>query len=269
MLSHKNSPIGIIDSGMGGITIWAEIARIMPHEDIIYWADTAHCPYGGRTREEITVLVSHGVETLLEHNVKIVVVACNTATTAAIATLRQTWSLPFVGLEPAIKPAALTTRTGVVGVLGTAYTVQSEMFRHTAAKYAAGVRVIAVAGNGLVEEVEQGSENSARVEALLRHYIEPMLEAGADKLVLACTHFPLLAAPIRRVIGSRGMELINPAPAVARHTCELLAERDMLTDHKRPGQYQFLSTGGQREAERLRVRAEQYKQCINEISKES
>ena len=166
MSSFSNSPIGIIDSGMGGITVWAEITRIMPHADVIYWAVTAHCPYGGRTRDEITALVSVGVENLLERGAKIIVIACNTATTAAIATLRQRWKVPFVGLEPAIKPAALTTQSGVVGVLGTAYTVQSEMFRHTMAKYAAGINVMAVCGNRVGEEVEKKNEKSTPGVAL-------------------------------------------------------------------------------------------------------
>lgn len=267
MSSISNSPIGIIDSGMGGITVWAEITRIMPHEDVIYWADTAHCPYGGRTRDEITVLVSVGVEKLVERGAKIIVIACNTATTAAIATLRQRWKVPFVGLEPAIKPAALTTQSGVVGVLGTAYTVQSEMFRHTMAKYAVGINVMAVAGNGLVEEVENEAENSPRAVALLHQYIDPMLEAGIDKLVLACTHFPLLTPSIREVIGERDVEIINPAPAVARHTHELLVEGGMLADRTGNGRYTFVSTGGADDVEHLRMRAEHYKKSINETSR--
>ncbi|WP_294597081.1 glutamate racemase [uncultured Rikenella sp.] len=263
MHPDPRSPIGIIDSGMGGISIRTAIVRAMPHERTVYWADTAHCPYGGREREEIVRLVRAGVETLLAEGVKLIVVACNTATTAAIATLRQTWpEVPFVGLEPAVKPAAETTRSGVVGVLGTAFTVHSEMFQTTARRYASGVRVIPVAGNGLVEQVEQGLEEAPETERLLRSYIEPLLAAGADRLVLACTHFPLLAPQIERIIDGRDMRLIDPAEAIARHTREILAASGLLYEPdgvtpETPA-HLFISTGGDQAAEQLRLRAEQY-----------
>lgn len=259
MTSANNAPIGILDSGMGGISIWAEIVRTLPQEEVVYWADTAHCPYGGRTQAEITKLVTVGVKTLLEAHAKIIVIACNTATTAAIATLRAQWpEVPFIGLEPAIKPAARATRTGVVGVLGTAYTVQSEMFRHTTEQYAQGVRVIATAGNGLVEQVENDREEQPETENLLKQYIEPMLAAGADQLVLACTHFPLLVPAIRRIIGNRPMQIINPAPAIARHTQEVLAERGMLTARETQGSSRFLSSGTEHDSRRLADKAEYY-----------
>lgn len=265
MTPGRHSPIGIIDSGMGGISIWTEIVRTMPHEDVVYWADTANCPYGGRSREEIVSLVRAGVETLVREGVKIIVIACNTATTAAITTLREQWpDLPFVGLEPAVKPAARSTRSGVIGVLGTAYTVNSEMFKRTAEKYASDVRIIATAGHGLVERVEQGLENTPETETLLRSYIEPMLAAGADRLVLACTHYPLLTDVIRTIIGNREMEIINPAPAIARHTLELLRERDLLTEHSVPGSYRFLGSGTEEDISLLKARAERYKNSINE-----
>lgn len=259
MKPDNRSPIGIIDSGMGGISIWTEIVRTMPHETIVYWADSANCPYGGKSREEITALVSTGVETLVEKGVKIIVVACNTATTAAIDYLRHRWpEIPFIGLEPAIKPAARATRTGVVGVLATQYTVRSEMFRRAAEKYADAVRVIATAGEGLVELVEEEREESAQAEALLRKYIEPMLEAGADRLVLACTHYPLLTNAIRSIIAEQDMEIINPAPAIARHTREVLHELNLLTDDPQMGSHLFRSTAGEDGARKLQERAEKY-----------
>lgn len=259
MTTDRHSPIGILDSGMGGISVWAEVVRQLPRESVVYWADSAHCPYGGRTREEIVRLVRAGVETLVGEGVKLIVVACNTATTAAIATLRREWAeLPFVGQEPAVKPAARETCSGVIGVLGTAYTVSSEMFRNTAERYAAEVRVIATAGNGLVELVESGRENSPEAERLLRSYIDPMLNAGADQLVLACTHFPLLREAIRRVVGDRTMTIVDPAPAIARHTTEVLRERGLLTDRTEPGQRRFLSSGTAADIEHLKNRAERY-----------
>lgn len=259
MAIDKHAPIGIIDSGIGGISVWAEIVRQLPFESVVYWADSAHCPYGGRTQEEIIRLVRPGVETLIRAGVKLIVIACNTATTAAIATLRAEWpQLPFVGLEPAVKPAARATRSGIVGVLGTAYTVHSEMFRRTAEKYASGVRIIATAGNGLVELVESGREETPEAERLLRQYIEPMLTAGADQLVLACTHFPLLRATIRRVIGPRSVAVIDPAPAIARHTADLLREHNLLTDRTTPGERRFMSSGTPADTERLRQQAQRY-----------
>lgn len=265
MAPGKKSPIGIIDSGMGGISIWTEIVRTMPREDVVYWADSANCPYGGKSREEIVSLVRAGVSALVREGVKIIVIACNTATTAAIGTLRQDWpETTFVGLEPAVKPAARSTRSGVIGVLGTAYTVNSEMFRHTTEKYASHIRVIATAGEGLVEQVENGREDTPETETLLRSYIEPMLAAGADRLVLACTHYPLLADTIRKIIGNRGMEIIDPAPAIARHTLALLRERDLLTARTEQGRHYFLSSGTEDDIRRLRARAERYKNKINE-----
>lgn len=260
MKPDPRSPIGIIDSGMGGISIWTEIVRTMPSEDVVYWADSAHCPYGGRNREEIAALVGKGVDALVANGVKIIVIACNTATTAAIGTLRQEWpGTIFVGLEPAVKPAARATRSGVIGVLGTAYTVSSDMFRQTTEKYAAGVRVIPVAGNGLVEQVENGLEDAPETRALLKKYIEPLLAEGADQLVLACTHFPLLTPQIRQVIGERGMQVIDPAPAIARHTRELLETHRLLTDlTDKKGIHRFISTGGETIARKLRERAETY-----------
>lgn len=259
----QDSPIGILDSGMGGISIWAEVVRQMPFEEVVYWADSAHCPYGGRSREEITALVRNGVSTLVEAGVKLIVVACNTATTAAISTLRAEWpEMLFVGLEPAVKPAARETRSGVVGVLGTAYTVGSEMFRQTTERYATGigVRVIATAGNGLVEAVENGREDAPETERLLRGYIEPMLAEGVDELVLACTHFPLLIPAIRRVLGDRPVRIVDPAPAIARHTAELLRERGLLTDRTVSGRSRFTGSGTAAETERLRKRAERYRE---------
>lgn len=265
MTSAPRSPIGIIDSGMGGITIWTEIVRTMPQEEVIYWADSANCPYGGKSRQEIGSLVRAGVERLVREGVKLIVIACNTATTAAIGDLRERWpGLPFVGLEPAVKPAALSTQSGVIGVLGTAYTINSDMFHRTAEKYASGVRIIATAGNGLVEQVEKGLEDAPETETLLRAYIEPMLAEGADKLVLACTHYPLLTAAIRRIIGSREMEIINPAPAIARHTHELLRERNLLTDSTESVNHRFIGSGNQEDIERLKARAEQYQKSYNE-----
>ncbi len=254
----NNAPIGILDSGAGGITIWAEIVSTMPAESTVYWADSAHCPYGGRTQGEIIALTDAGVRTLMAEGCKTIVVACNTATTAAIGVLRERYpGMSFVGLEPAIKPAAEGTRSGVVGVLATKATIESEMFRNTTGKFARGIRVLAVAGEGLVDLVEDELELGPEAEQLLEKYIGPMIEAGADHLVLACTHYPMLMHAIRKV--SRGrLTIINPAGAVARHTARLLAASGLEASRDHVSEYRFLSTAGDAAAERLRVRARKY-----------
>lgn len=264
MRPDKNSPVGILDSGLGGISIWSEIVREMPSETVIYWADNAHCPYGGKSQQEIVRLVRVGVEELLNRGVKIIVVACNTATTAAIDVLREQWpEVPFIGLEPAIKPAAQATATKVVGVLATKYTVDSEMFRRTRDRYAQGIRVIATAGEGLVELIEDGQEDSFRTEELLRKYIGPMLEEGADQLVLACTHYPLLMPAIGRVIGNRGMHVIDPASAIARHTREVLQQQQLLKEKGPQGERIFISTAGPEHSRQLESRANRYMDTVH------
>ena len=256
MKPHKDSPVGILDSGLGGISIWSEIVCAMPQENVIYWADNANCPYGGKSRQEIIRLVSAGVEEFISRGVKIIVVACNTATTAAIDYLREQWpEVPFIGLEPAIKPAAQASQSKVVGVLATKYTVDSDMFRKTRDQYAQGIRVIATAGEGLVELVENGQEEGPQAEQLLRHYIEPMLDQGADQLVLACTHFPLLMPAIRRIIADRPMSVIDPARAIARHTRQVRQQKQLLKEEGPQGERIVVSTAGQQYSRKLESRS--------------
>lgn len=264
MKPDKDAPIGILDSGLGGISIWSEIVHQMPQETIVYWADNANCPYGGKSREDIVRLVSKGVEECVDRGVKMIVVACNTATTAAIDYLRERWpDIPFIGLEPAIKPAAQATNCRIVGVLATKYTLDSDMFQRTRDRYAAGIRVVATAGEGLVELVERGQEDAPEAEKLLRNYIEPMLDQGADQLVLACTHYPLLMPAIERVIGNRPMQVVDPAGAIARHTREVLQQRELLKEEGPQGGRIFISTAGPEHSRQLENRANRYMNAVH------
>lgn len=213
----NNAPIGIYDSGLGGLTVWREVRRLLPHEALVYLGDGKNCPYGSRPKEEIRALADEAVGTLVAEGCKLVVVACNTATAAAISYLRSHYPVPFVGMEPAVKPAALTSRTGVVGVLATANTFKGSLYRDTVMKYASGIHIVEKVGRGLVEAVERGEVPSE----LIRRYVGEMTAEGADVIVLGCTHFPFLQEEVERAAGP-GVRIINPAPAVARQTARVL-----------------------------------------------
>lgn len=237
-----DSPIGIFDSGLGGLSVWRELVRTLPQESTIYYADSIHCPYGSKSPEEIIRLSGHITDYLIAQGCKLVVVACNTATAAAIDHLRAHYAVPFVGMEPAVKPAALDTQTGHIGVLATAGTFRGSLYRETTRRYAATVQVHIQVGEGLVELVERGEQNSALARALLHRYLDPMLDAGIDQLVLGCTHYPFLRPLIEEIVGA-GVRVIDPAPAVARQVQRRLAEGDMLTASEEPGTYRFVPTG--------------------------
>lgn len=248
--------IGVVDSGVGGLSVWAELRRQLPHESLLYFADTASCPYGGRGRGQLITLSIQAIERLIQSaggvdRIKAVVVACNTMTAAAIDTLRERWgAIPFVGMEPAVKPAAEHSESGVVGILATQATLQGELYRATKARYAAEVRVVEVAGTGLVECVEQGLIDSAACGALLEKYIDPIVAQGADTLVLGCTHYPFLIPAIRARYGDR-LRLENPAPAVARRTLRVLQDRGSLAGKEATACLRFESSGGADDLRRL------------------
>ncbi len=214
--------IGVYDSGGGGLSVLKELIREMPGEDYDYFSDGANCPYGPKPPQEIILRARTVTEDFLRRGTEMVVVACNTATAAAIADLRARYLIPFIGMEPAIKPAALHSASGVVGVLATAGTFKGRLYLSTLARFASDVKVIEQVGTGLVEAVERGDFDSPQLIALLRSYIEPMVAAGADHIVLGCTHYPFLEDAIRRIAGA-GVTIVNPAPAVARHARKVLA----------------------------------------------
>lgn len=232
--------IGIYDSGLGGLSVLKELIALPLDGDFLYFADSRHCPYGNKTHRFIRNRAITVSRFLQEQGADMIVVACNTATAAAITTLRGRFSIPFVGMEPAIKPAILNTRTGVIGVLATAVTFTGELYHNTLAQYASAqgeVKVIEQVGYGLVEAVESGNIHSEETVALLHKYIDPMLEAGADHIVLGCTHYPFLTEEIARITDGRAT-IVNPAPAVARQAAKIYSATP-----KTRSKWQFFTSG--------------------------
>lgn len=237
-------PIGFFDSGIGGLSVWQAVVDRLPHEATIYFADSANAPYGSRPAPEVKALSAAIVRFLLQHDCKLIVVACNTASAAALESLRAEFQAPIVGIEPAIKPAAEMTQTGHVGVLATAGTLQGALFQNTARHHANGVETHIQIGAGLVEQVEAGQFDTPETEALLRQYLEPMLAAQVDQIALGCTHYPLLMPLIERIVQGRA-SIIDPAQAVARQVAHLLT-RHNLAASPRPSnevQYKFYTNG--------------------------
>lgn len=216
-------PLAVIDSGVGGLSVLREVARQLPCENLLYLADTANCPYGPRSPDEIRTLAEGIVRFLGGQGAKLVVVACNTMSAAALAHLRARSALPIVGMVPAVKPAAAETNTGVVGVIATEATIQGELFAELVQRYASNVRVLTQTCPGLVQQVEAGALDGGQTEALLHRYLDPMLGQGIDELVLGCTHYPFLTPAIRRVVGDR-VTIIDPSPAIARQTGRVLGQ---------------------------------------------
>ncbi|MBW1294629.1 glutamate racemase [Aquimarina litoralis] len=238
----NNQAIGIFDSGIGGTSIWKEIATTLPNEDTIYLADSKYAPYGKRSKEEIIALSIKNTEKLLELQCKIIVVACNTATTNAVKELRKRYKIPFIGIEPAIKPAALQTKTKKVGVLATKGTLTSELFTKTSDLYAQNIEVIEVIGTGLVELIEEGKIYTPEMTTLLTSYIQPMLEKDIDYLVLGCTHYPYLV-PILKQILPKHIIIIDSGEAVARQTKVILTKNNLLTKNIQTGTHHFFTNG--------------------------
>ncbi len=226
-------PIGIFDSGVGGLSVWREIIKVLPSESTIYYADNANCPYGDKSQQDIIRLADKVTTFLIEQGCSVIVVACNTATAAAIDYLRSTYSVPFVGMEPAVKPAAVKSKSGVIGVLATRGTFNGRLFQETSRKYAADVKMLIQPGYGLVELVESGDFSSPRVYDLLHQYIDPMLDAGADHVVLGCTHYPFLAEAISNIAKGE-LTIVDPAPAVALQVKRVIRDVGALNETVTP-----------------------------------
>ncbi len=220
-------PIGLFDSGIGGTSIWREINQLLPLESTIYLADSKNAPYGEKSCEEIIALSKKNTEYLLDLDCKLIVVACNTATTNAIRELRGTYDVPFIGIEPAIKPAAANSQTHTIGVLATKGTLSSELFNKAVETYHE-VRIIEQVGFGLVRLIESGQINSAQMNELLHQYLEPMIDADIDYLVLGCSHYPYLIPQIRKILPSH-IEIIDSGQAVARQTKLVLEQQNQLS----------------------------------------
>jgi glutamate racemase len=223
----RNSPIGVFDSGVGGLTILRELLRELPGERYVYVGDTGNCPYGVRTEEEIQALSIAAANFLLERGAKIIVVACNTASVSALATLRATFDTPFVGVVPAVKPAAERTRMKRVGVAATEASANGGYLQQLIRDHANGVEVLPVGCPRLVTLIEEGALEGPEIEAAVRGYISPLLERGIDTLVLGCTHFPAILPVFERVAGPK-VEIIDSGAAIARQTRRVLTERGAL-----------------------------------------
>ena len=236
-------PIGMMDSGVGGLSILRELRAQLPAENVIYVADQAHVPYGPRSIEQVREFTFGVVRFLLGQGAKLIVIACNTASAAALYALREAWpGVPFVGMEPAVKPAARDTKSGVIGVIATAATFQGELYASVVGRFAQGVRVETAACPDFVTLVESGDTDSAAARDAIHRRLSPLLAAGIDQLVLGCTHFPFLADAIRAEIGP-GVTLVDPSPAVARQAARVLAARDLLNPGADVGAVTYCTSG--------------------------
>ena len=224
---NDHRPIGIFDSGVGGTSIWKEIHQLLPSEKTIYLSDSKNAPYGIKTQEEIISLSIKNTERLLAMDCKLIVIACNTATTNAIKVLRSSYKVPFIGIEPAIKPAALKSTNKAIGILATRGTLTSELFSQTSEIYTKDIDVIEVEGNGLVELIESGKKDSLEAKQVLQHLLKPMLEARIDYLVLGCSHYPYLIPLLRKIL-PEDVQIIDSGEAVARQTKAILSKNDLL-----------------------------------------
>ena len=238
-----SGPIGIFDSGVGGLSVLAALRKLLPDENAIYLADQAHVPYGSRSLGQVRAFSEGITRYFLTQDTKLIVVACNTASAAALHHLRQAFpGIPFVGMEPAVKPAAESTRSGVVGVLATPATFQGELYASVIERFAAGVRVLQDTCPGLVMEIDAGSLDTPKVHSILEAALKPMLAEGIDTVVLGCTHFPFVIPMIEDIVGPE-VRVIDPSPAIARQVERLLVANNLRNDDPNPGQVRYLTTG--------------------------
>jgi glutamate racemase len=219
----NNNPIGLFDSGIGGTSIWSAIHTLLPNENTIYLADSKNAPYGQKSKEEIIQLSCKNTDLLLQMNCKIIVVACNPATTNAIKELRAKYNVPFIGIEPAIKPAALHSQTQKIGILATKGTLNSELFYKNVEKFQ-DIQIIEQIGFGLVELIENGDINSPEMKNLLHSYLNPMIKQNIDYLVLGCSHYPYLIPQIKKIL-PKHIKIIDSGEAVAKQTKNILQEK--------------------------------------------
>ena len=226
-MSNSN-PIGLFDSGIGGTSIWKEIHQLLPNENTIYLADSKNAPYGKRSKQEIIALCCKNVDFLLQQNCKIIVVACNTATTNAIKELREKYTIPIIGIEPAIKTAANLTKTETIGILATKGTLNSELFNKQVASFSS-IKILEQVGHGLVELIENGEINTPKMENLLKKYLKPMIVENIDYLVLGCSHYPYLIPLIKKII-PKTVQIIDSGQAVAKQTKAILEEHNMINN---------------------------------------
>ncbi|HEY58785.1 MAG TPA: glutamate racemase [Anaerolineae bacterium] len=248
-LSENKGPIGVFDSGVGGLSVLRAIRRELPHEDLLYLADQAHVPYGLRPLLEVRRFAEGITRYFLDQGAKAIVVACNTASAAALHYLRRRFpQVPFVGMEPAVKPAAKHTQTGVVGVLATPATFQGQLYASVVERFTQGTALLEHTCPGLVQQIERGDLEGPQTRAILEEALRPMLTQGMDTVVLGCTHYPFVIPLIEDIVGP-GVRVIDPAPAVARQTQRVLAQRNALRPPRNGrGRVTLLTTGANVEA---------------------
>lgn len=240
---NKDAPVGIFDSGVGGLSVLREVKSQYPRENIIYFADQLHVPYGPRPLEQVREFATAITEFLLAQGAKVIVVACNTASAAALYHLRATFpDTPFVGMEPAVKPAAETTESGVVGVLATPATFQGELYASVIERFASHVTVLQDTCPGLVRQIENGALDTLETRRIIEDAIHPMLERGIDRIVLGCTHYPFVI-PLIQAIAGDGVKVIDPAPAVARQVGRILSQHNLHNQNTVNGKIDFFTSG--------------------------
>jgi glutamate racemase len=243
MQFNLNSPIGVFDSGIGGLSVLKAIRAQMPNESVIYFGDQGHIPYGPRPMEQIRNFSEAITRFLLEQNAKIIVVACNTASAAALKYLREKFpDVQFVGMEPAVKPAAETTQTSRVGVLATPATFQGALYASVVERFANGVELFQNTCNGLVQQIEQGNLNGAETRKILEDALLPMLEKNIDTVVLGCTHYPFVIPLIEEIVGDK-VRVIDPAPSVAKQVKRLLEAGGRMNESESKGRVKLFTSG--------------------------
>ncbi|HXF84657.1 MAG TPA: glutamate racemase [Anaerolineales bacterium] len=243
MLPQSTFPIGVFDSGVGGLSVLRALRAQLPEESVIYFGDQGHIPYGPRPLMQIRTFAEAITNFLLAQNAKMIVVACNTASAAALKYLREKFpNVPFVGMEPAVKPAAETTQTGKVGVLATPATFQGALYASVVERFAHGVELLQHTCPGLVQQIEQGNLDGAETRAILEEALLPMLEKNIDTVVLGCTHYPFVIPLIQRIVGEK-VRVIDPAPAVARQVRRLLEAGGLRNESTSRGNLTFYTSG--------------------------
>jgi glutamate racemase len=255
----KNSPIGVFDSGVGGSSIWQEINKLMPNENTIYLADSKNAPYGNKSSDEITALSIKNVEELLELGCKIIVVACNTATTNAISTLREKYEIPIIGIEPAIKPAALQTTSKSIGILATKGTLSSALFSRTTREFTKDISVVEIIGEGLVPLIEAGNLDGPEMVSLLKKHTKPMIDANVDYVVLGCSHYPYIIPQLKKIL-PENVKIIDSGEAVARQTKTVLQSLNLLREENTKPKLQFFTNA---ETDTLKFLLKEYSEKIS------
>ena len=246
----SSRPIGVMDSGVGGISVLKRIHALLPQESLIYFADSKYAPYGNKTSAEITARCFEIADFLIEKDVKALVVACNTATAAAIDAMREKYSLSIIGMEPAVKPAAEASKNGVIGVLATVGTLKSAQFAALLESYGRNVEVVTQACMGLVECIERGELNTPETKALIRQYCLPLLAEGADTIVLGCTHYPFVKDTIREIVGT-DISLIDTGAAVAKQLKRQLEFKSLLSTNNQKAEVHFWTNSDAKNAKQV------------------